>query len=202
MEHFLIAITMLVVGLFAVLSWESTFQDRRDVLVLGPPPVRAGTLFLAKVAAVASALGLTLSALHVLAGLAWPLALAQYDSAPVPALIFDPPLPPPRTADFPSITDRDIAPMLRHLDLAAVDGGAGIVIGVSEHDIRRVMTYGTAKPDSIFEIGSISKTFTGLLLAEMAVHSRPARSGPGTSAAGHRCKAKRFRNHAARSGDA
>ena len=89
MEHFLIATTMLVVGLFAVLSWESTFPDRRDVLVLGPLPVRARTLFLAKVAAVASALGLTLAALHVLAGIAWPLALAQYDSTPAPALVFD-----------------------------------------------------------------------------------------------------------------
>ena len=40
-EHFLIATTMLVVGLFAVLSWDSTFPDRRDVLVLAPLPVRA-----------------------------------------------------------------------------------------------------------------------------------------------------------------
>src|SRR5258707_11166392 len=32
-EHFLIATTMLVVGLFAVLSWDGTFPDRRDVLV-------------------------------------------------------------------------------------------------------------------------------------------------------------------------
>src|SRR6266567_3096593 len=32
MEHFLIATTMLVVGLFAVLSWDSTFPDRRDIL--------------------------------------------------------------------------------------------------------------------------------------------------------------------------
>ncbi len=84
-EHFLIATSMLVVGLFAVLSWESTFPERRDVLVLGPLPVGAGTVFLAKVAAVAMALGLTLAALHVLAGIAWPLALAQYKSAPAPA---------------------------------------------------------------------------------------------------------------------
>jgi len=40
-EHFLIATTMLVVGLFAVLSWDSTCPDRRDVLVLAPLPVRA-----------------------------------------------------------------------------------------------------------------------------------------------------------------
>jgi CubicO group peptidase (beta-lactamase class C family) len=172
MEHFLIATTMLAVGVFAVLSWESTFPNRRDVLVLGPLPVRARTLFLAKVAAVASALGLTLAALHVVAGVAWPLALAQFDSAPAPALVFDPPLAPVRAADFPSVMNRDIAPMLRQLDLAAADGGAGIVIGVSEHGVRRVMAYGAAKPDSLFEIGSITKTFTGLLLAQMAVERK------------------------------
>jgi hypothetical protein len=56
-EHFLISTTMLVVGLFAVLSWESAFPDRRDVLVLAPLPVQARTLFLAKVAGVGTALG-------------------------------------------------------------------------------------------------------------------------------------------------
>jgi len=171
-EHFLIATTMLVVGLFAVLSWESTFPDRRDVLVLGPLPVRSGTLFLAKVAAVATALGLTLATLHGLAGIAWPLALAQYDSTPAPALAFDSPIPPVHAADFPAVMNRDIAPMLRRLDLAAADGGAGIVIAVSEHGERRIMNYGAAKPDSLFEIGSITKTFTGLLLAQMAVDKK------------------------------
>jgi len=72
MEHFLISTTMLVVGLFAVLSWDSTFPDRRDVLVLAPLPIRARTLFFAKVAAAASALGLTVIAMHCFAGLAWP----------------------------------------------------------------------------------------------------------------------------------
>jgi CubicO group peptidase (beta-lactamase class C family) len=172
LEHFLIATTMLAVGLFAVLSWESTFPDRRDVLVLGPLPVRARTMFLAKVAAIASALGLTLAALHVAAGIAWPLALAQYNSAPAPALVFEPRLPPVSAAGFPSVMNRDIAPMLRRLDLAAADGRAGIVIGVSEHGVRRVMTYGDAKSDSLFEIGSNTKTFTGLLLAQMAVQGR------------------------------
>ena len=46
-EHFLIATTMVVVGLFSVLSWDSAFPDRRDVLILAPLPVRARTLFLA-----------------------------------------------------------------------------------------------------------------------------------------------------------
>src|SRR3978361_2145068 len=38
-EHILISTTMLVVGLFAVLSWDSAFPDRRDVLVLAPLPI-------------------------------------------------------------------------------------------------------------------------------------------------------------------
>jgi hypothetical protein len=74
-EHFLIATTMLVVGLFAVLSWDSTFPGQRDVLVLAPLPVRARTIFLAKVAAVATALGVTVLMLHIAAGLVWPFAL-------------------------------------------------------------------------------------------------------------------------------
>ena len=57
--------TMLTVGLFAVLSWDSLFPDRRDVLVLSPLPVRARTIFLAKVAAVGTALGLTVVALNI-----------------------------------------------------------------------------------------------------------------------------------------
>jgi hypothetical protein len=43
--------------------------------VLAPLPVRASAIFVAKVAAAASSLGLTVLALHCLAGLAWPGAL-------------------------------------------------------------------------------------------------------------------------------
>jgi len=70
-QHFLIATTMLVMGLFAVLSWDSTFLDRRDVLVLAPLPVRPRTIFLAKAAALGAALGLTTSALNGLPGITW-----------------------------------------------------------------------------------------------------------------------------------
>ena len=79
-ERFMVSLTMLVVGVFALLNWESTFLDRRDVLVLGPLPVRARTLFTASIAAAASALGLTVVALNSLAGFVWPLALAPAGS--------------------------------------------------------------------------------------------------------------------------
>lgn len=72
MEHFLIATTMLVVGLVSVLCWESIFPDRRDVLVLAPLPVRVGTLFRAKVSALVAALSLSLVSLNCISGLIWP----------------------------------------------------------------------------------------------------------------------------------
>lgn len=76
MAHFLVAATMLVVGIFAVLSWDSIFPDRRDVFVLAPLPLRARTMFLAKVAATATALSLVVVFLNCATGLTWPFALA------------------------------------------------------------------------------------------------------------------------------
>jgi hypothetical protein len=73
MEHLLIATTMVVVGLFSVLSWDSTFPDRRDILVLGPLPIPPRMLFVAKLTALAAALGLSILALNVFTGLVWPL---------------------------------------------------------------------------------------------------------------------------------
>jgi hypothetical protein len=80
MEHFLIATTMVVVGLFAVLSWDSAFPDRRDVLVLGPLPVRTQTLFFAKLAAFAASLVLPVLALNAFTGLLWPMLFSPSDS--------------------------------------------------------------------------------------------------------------------------
>jgi CubicO group peptidase (beta-lactamase class C family) len=166
-QHFVIATTMLVVGLFAVLSWDATFPDRRDVLVLAPLPVRARTMFLAKVAAVASALGLTIVLLHCAMGLILPLLFAAYASpAVLPALAFDATPVPVATRDIEAVMDRDLRQQLTSGELAP-GTGAGVSIGVWKHGERRVFAYGTAKPDSLFEIGSISKTFTGLILARM-----------------------------------
>jgi hypothetical protein len=73
MEHLLIATTMVVVGLFSVLSWDSSFPDRRDILVLGPLPIPPRMLFVAKLTALTAALGLSIFALNVFTGLVWPL---------------------------------------------------------------------------------------------------------------------------------
>ena len=70
-ENNLVATTMLVVGIFAVFSWDSIFPDRRDVFVLAPLPIRARAMFLAKVSATGTALGLVVVLLHCGAGLTW-----------------------------------------------------------------------------------------------------------------------------------
>jgi hypothetical protein len=72
MEHFLIATTMVVVSLFSVLCWDSIFPDKRDVLVLAPLPIRASTLFRAKLAALIAALSLSVVSLNVFSGIVWP----------------------------------------------------------------------------------------------------------------------------------
>jgi len=72
MEHFLISTTMVVVSLFSVLCWDSIFPDKQDVLVLAPLPVRANTLFRAKLAALIVALSLSVVSLNVFSGLVWP----------------------------------------------------------------------------------------------------------------------------------
>jgi hypothetical protein len=75
-ELFLISTTMLVVGVFALLGWDSIFPDRRDVLVLAPLPVRGRTLFAAKMAAAAAALGLLVAAWNSFSATAWAIMLA------------------------------------------------------------------------------------------------------------------------------
>lgn len=80
-EQSLISMTMLVVGLVAVVSWDSTFPDRRDVMILSPLSVTPRTILIAKVAASASLLGLAVLTANVATGIAWPLELgAHHDS--------------------------------------------------------------------------------------------------------------------------
>ena len=143
-EHFLIAITMLVVGLFAVLSWDSTFPDRRDVLVLAPLPVRAWTFFMAKASAAATGLGLAVLLLHGAAGMVWPLALGAPAPLSFPALTELPASPPVGPDGLEPLLNRDLAPILPR--------GVGVAIGVVEHGQRHVLAYGSTRPDALVEL--------------------------------------------------
>ena len=75
-------------------------------------------------------------------------------------------LPPVAVSDLQAVLDKDIAAALKSGELAP-STGAGVSIAVVEHGVTRIFSYGAAKPDSIYEIGSIAKTFTGLVLSQM-----------------------------------
>src|SRR3569833_2840136 len=54
----------------------------------------------------------------------------------------------------------------------------GIAVGIIEPNGRQVITWGGVDGDSIFEIGSITKIFTSLLLADMAHRKEVALDDP------------------------
>ncbi len=64
--------------------------------------------------------------------------------------------------------DTELKPFAENPALAGTSG-LGVAIGVIDHGKRRLLTYGIAKPASLFEIGSITKTFTGLVLSQMVI---------------------------------
>jgi hypothetical protein len=74
-EEFLIATAMALAGLLAVLGWNAVLPGRQDALVLGPLPVRAGSIALAKSAAVASVAALGVLALNCFTGVSFPFVL-------------------------------------------------------------------------------------------------------------------------------
>ena len=74
-EQYLIATMMLVVGIFAVVSWDAIFPDKRDIMVLSPLPVTTRSILFAKLASSGALLGLAILALNCLCGIAWPFVL-------------------------------------------------------------------------------------------------------------------------------
>jgi serine-type D-Ala-D-Ala carboxypeptidase/endopeptidase len=83
-----------------------------------------------------------------------------------PVVHYDQAIAPVNAADMESVLRRDLEQALKDGDLAPATS-AGVSIGIFRKGVRRVFVYGGAKKDSIFEIGSITKTFTGLILAQM-----------------------------------
>jgi CubicO group peptidase (beta-lactamase class C family) len=83
-----------------------------------------------------------------------------------PPVVSDPAMPPVKVGDMQSVLSHDLEGALKNGALAP-STSAGLTIGIVLHGERRVLVFGTAKADSIYEIGSLTKTFTGLILAQM-----------------------------------
>ena len=88
-----------------------------------------------------------------------------------PRTTYDDAMPPVKAAEMQAVLDRDLSDALKSANLSGASGG-GVSIGVYTHGTSRVFSYGIARNDSIYEIGSITKTFTGLLLAQMAAQGK------------------------------
>jgi serine-type D-Ala-D-Ala carboxypeptidase/endopeptidase len=85
---------------------------------------------------------------------------------PVPPPSFAPAMAPVPLDQLRAVLDKDFAEALKSGAMSP-DTHVGVTIGVLDHGQRLVFSYGVAKDNSIFEIGSISKTFTGLILSQM-----------------------------------
>jgi len=84
---------------------------------------------------------------------------------------FDAAMPPLAASDLQAVMDRDMAGIIRNGELSPATGG-GVSIGVYAHGVRCIFSYGAAKPESIFEIGPVTKTFTALILAQMVAQGK------------------------------
>ncbi len=97
--------------------------------------------------------------------------LWSIDSPPAPQAAKLPARPPIALADLEQALDAEFAPVVKD-GLLKESTGCGVAIGVIDHGNRRVFNYGAARGNSIFEIGSVTKTFTGLALAQLAAQGK------------------------------
>ncbi|HWE87335.1 MAG TPA: hypothetical protein VG267_20480 [Terracidiphilus sp.] len=73
---------LLVIGLVSVITWDATFPDRRDVMVLGTLPVRPATILLAKLSASAALLSLAIVCLNCTSSIGWSIVFGAYAGFP------------------------------------------------------------------------------------------------------------------------
>ena len=90
---------------------------------------------------------------------------------PQPPTKYDDALAAVPVGELKAVLDRDLAAALKD-GLLAQGTGVGVVVGVTQHGTRRTLVYGPVSENSIFEIGSISKTFTGLIFARMVAENK------------------------------
>lgn len=104
-----------------------------------------------------------------------PLSFTRQSERIRPALptpvTFDPAIDPVRPADMQAVLRRDLEKTFTS-GLLAPGKPTGVAVAVVRNGERSVFGFGTAWPDSVFEIGSITKTFTGLLMAQMVEHGQ------------------------------
>ncbi len=92
----------------------------------------------------------------------------QQRIAPTPpaAATFDPAIPPVEAAQLQAVLRQDLKQTLA-AGVLAPGKGIGVAVGVVTRSGHQVFALGAAQPDQLFEIGSITKTFTGLTLAQL-----------------------------------
>ncbi|HEY6347082.1 MAG TPA: ABC transporter permease [Bryobacteraceae bacterium] len=73
--EFLFATTMAVACMIAVMVWNAVLPERRDCIILGVLPIRRRTIFFARFAAVAAAVGTAVLATNIFTGLCYPFLL-------------------------------------------------------------------------------------------------------------------------------
>src|SRR5450755_1805515 len=76
-KEFFICFSMTVMGLVTVIEWEMLFPDRRDYANLTPLPIRLGTMFAAKMAALLGFLTIFTVAINAFSPVMFPAVVSQ-----------------------------------------------------------------------------------------------------------------------------
>jgi D-alanyl-D-alanine-carboxypeptidase/D-alanyl-D-alanine-endopeptidase len=118
-----------------------------------------------------SADGNTVTGTWTQSGADLPIVLTRQTTALEAAKVAtDPAMPAVDIDKIQAVMDKDLEKVVSTEFAPAT--GVGVTIGVLEHGVRKIFSYGAAQPDSVFEIGSITKTFTGLTLAQMVQQNK------------------------------